>query len=1107
MGKAELICSRQDRNGMLRRALERQIQLYTDKSHFVYELLQNAEDSEATSIKFIQFSDRLEVLHDGKPFTDNNLQGLCDIGMSDKTKNLNQIGEFGVGFKSVFGICEKVRLYSVPDNYRKSMTEKCDEFAVEIHDFVRPIDIPMIDIEDGYTTKFIFPYAVGLSFSGFRTINELNQAISKRLKNLGITTLLFMKNLELIEYEISLDNEKKCGSYLLQKDEINDHCTMISALGESDKSEEDISYLKFTRNIDSIQSNRTVEIAFPLKITEDGYDFQISNHPHISVYFPTETESKLDFIVQGPYRTTPNRSSVPSDDRDNIRLAKETAELLKLCITELRDCGKLNLSFLRILPIDESRFYHYDLFSPLYDATKALFKKEAILPLKNGKYGTSKQVKIARSKELTELFSDSLLTSLIDGNRAYYWLPTVLTESNKQFKSLYGYLTYDLDIEVIKPEELRSYFNQNSKFLKSRNDDWLIKLYTFLESIKSEFSKSRYGSNMLTVNFVKTESGKIVAPFRKNDHGNYLPNIFIPIKDFDKSIKIEFVNKNIYAKCRNFFDNILQLQKPNEEEYFLESIKNRYANGYKADDEKHIDDLKMILKYLRNPDYEGEMIKLINSIFLVRCQKDGYPYYKNTYQTSVYFEKTCDGISIKGYYHNIKDQCYIDLDFYQNYGITYDDLKLLGVKDSITFKNLLTSSIHKLLNVVYYISTHPNKKDSILKSQAIFKTLQLLEKANELYRYLDSIHILTSYPHTFYKNNGKCKWDGRWLFSESQELVSAESISKHNLNKNIYGKVLLDSSLYEKLKFKKDKVDQLEDVIKKLDNSDLSEADIDLVFESVLQQKYGISLNEFENTLPTSPYSNDEECFEFPSSKVKNWEALKKHVAEMMYFASPVEYEYVVRRIRTSSPDASVKAYLMNMYRIHNTYEYACQMCHTNCESIEKCQIEINPKNELAPMNICVCPNCATKFRAYRNDEYRYNKFISAIKKLTRMDIESSDPVVIKIGSHEVWFSQTHIAEICELLKLKEPATVNVTYEEDDYIEVKNNSSNVISFYIGKKVYLKRQKTTGNITNCKVNGNETLITIKFIDGIRVGEEKDYSLDMCIKNKLIEFLDT
>ena len=96
----------QDKDGMLRRALERIIQLYTDRSHFVYELLQNAEDAQAKSIKFVQYPDRLEVLHDGRPFTAKNLQGLCDIGKSDKVDNLNQIGEFGVGFKSVFGICK-----------------------------------------------------------------------------------------------------------------------------------------------------------------------------------------------------------------------------------------------------------------------------------------------------------------------------------------------------------------------------------------------------------------------------------------------------------------------------------------------------------------------------------------------------------------------------------------------------------------------------------------------------------------------------------------------------------------------------------------------------------------------------------------------------------------------------------------------------------------------------------------------------------------------------------------------------------------------------------------------------------------------------------------
>lgn len=127
MNIADKILQNQDRDGMLRRSLERIIQLYTDKSHFVYELLQNAEDAGATGIRFVQYSDRLEVMHDGKSFTTENLQGLCDIGQSDKVNDLNQIGEFGVGFKSVFGICETVRLYSSPR--KKELAENCHPFG------------------------------------------------------------------------------------------------------------------------------------------------------------------------------------------------------------------------------------------------------------------------------------------------------------------------------------------------------------------------------------------------------------------------------------------------------------------------------------------------------------------------------------------------------------------------------------------------------------------------------------------------------------------------------------------------------------------------------------------------------------------------------------------------------------------------------------------------------------------------------------------------------------------------------------------------------------------------------------------------------------------
>lgn len=474
---ADKIKTAQDKDGMLRRALERIIQLYTDKSHFVYELLQNAEDAEAKSIKFVQYPDRLEVFHDGKPFTSANLQGLCDIGKSDKVDNLNQIGEFGVGFKSVFGICDTVRLYSSPSAFRdQSRCDEAEQFAVEIVDFTRPEDIQDEDMDHSYTTRFVFPYVVGKTFSGFDSIENLNKTLSSKLQNLGITTLLFMKNLEIIEYQIRLDDSIIEGEYLLEKKIINDHCTLVSAIGvgSQENKDEEISYLKFSRAID-VGSPRTVDIAFPVSIKEDGtYECQKPKSPYVSVYFPTETESKLDFIVQGPYRTTPNRSSIPADDVDNKKLASITAMLLKDSIIELRNDKKLNMSFVKALPIDARVFQHYSLFEPLYSTVKILFSTLPVIPCKNGEYVTAKCAKIARQDKLAALLTDELLSRLVNDNQSYHWLPTFLTETNREYEICYRYLTTELRIPVIRPEDLRSFFAANPSFLPKQSDNWLL---------------------------------------------------------------------------------------------------------------------------------------------------------------------------------------------------------------------------------------------------------------------------------------------------------------------------------------------------------------------------------------------------------------------------------------------------------------------------------------------------------------------------------------------------------------------------------------------------------------------------------------------------------
>ena len=581
---ADRVRTAQDKDGMLRRALERIIQLYTDKSHFVYELLQNAEDAEARSIRFIQYPDRLEVFHDGRPFTSANLQGLCDIGKSDKIDNLNQIGEFGVGFKSVFGICDTVRLYSAPDHFREPIQSDAVPFAVEILDFTRPEDIPEEPMPEAFTTHFVFPYSVGQTFSGFTTLTALNETLSRKLQNLGITTLLFMKSLELIEYQIELGVELIKGEYLLEKAKLNDHCLLVSALGTADRqqatedADELISYLKFSRRIPKY-GQRTVDIAFPIRVDKDDtYQCLKAKDPYVSVYFPTETESKLDFIVQGPYRTTPNRSSIPADDEDNILLAKETAILLRQSILELKKMGKLNMSFVKALPITEERFATFDLFLPLYDATEDLFRTVAIIPSKSGVYVHPNQAVIARQERLATVFSDSLLTQLINDGRQHYWLPTFLTETNREYKPVLDYMTGILDITVFRPEELRSYIGANPKFLPEQPIDWLVELYGIFENIPAAFSRSRNETNMTTVNIVKTMAGVFVAPFRKEGK-NYIANVFLPSPKIH-SADINFVDQELYERCRYFFDEILQLQKPNEYEFLIKDIEKRYERGY-----------------------------------------------------------------------------------------------------------------------------------------------------------------------------------------------------------------------------------------------------------------------------------------------------------------------------------------------------------------------------------------------------------------------------------------------------------------------------------------------------------------------------------------------
>ena len=63
-----------------------------------------------------------------------------------------------------------------------------------------------------------------------------------------------------------------------------------------------------------------------------------------------------------------------------------------------------------------------------------------------------------------------------------------------------------------------------------------------------------------------TEKGDFVAPFRRTDDGNYLPNVFIPTDSEDAADleDIDLVNRQVYVRSQEFFRKHSNLEKPDE---------------------------------------------------------------------------------------------------------------------------------------------------------------------------------------------------------------------------------------------------------------------------------------------------------------------------------------------------------------------------------------------------------------------------------------------------------------------------------------------------------------------------------------------------------------
>ena len=153
-------------------------QLYSERTHFIFELIQNAEDAGATELAFELFEDRLVLRHDGRPFTEADVRGVCGVGQSGKSGDLTAIGQFGIGFKSVYAYTRTPRIHSGSEHFR-------------IESFVRPVAEPEAAAGRAAETLFVFPFDHDTvpAAVATREIGAALGAVEPRI-------LLFLRNIE-----------------------------------------------------------------------------------------------------------------------------------------------------------------------------------------------------------------------------------------------------------------------------------------------------------------------------------------------------------------------------------------------------------------------------------------------------------------------------------------------------------------------------------------------------------------------------------------------------------------------------------------------------------------------------------------------------------------------------------------------------------------------------------------------------------------------------------------------------------------------------------------------------------------------------------------------
>lgn len=556
--------------------------LYKDPTHFIFELLQNAEDVGAKTVSIELREDTLIFYHDSKNnFSFKDVKSVTGIGQSTKANELNKIGKFGIGFKSVFAITDTPFIYS-------------GDYSLKIENFYVPRQIDN-NINYNHGTTIVLPFN-----HKTRSKENVFNLVESALRKLDTKVLLFLRNIESINWRTPTES----GSHNKEIKKVDgvEGCHIIHLPFEGEH------YMLFERCL-SFKDDLFVAVAYKLIFDDkDIFEKKIlaESNSKLSVYFATETVTFLNFIINGPFCTTPTRESIPEDNTENHTILEEVADLYAESIRTLKKLSMLNVDVLNILPINSDLCKDSFIYKKMYEVTRQLLGTENLLPTFIDGLQAAKNTVLARGADLTDLLLEEDLRQLFS---AKYWLSTDITANRTP--QLRKYLLDELNVTEVTFEGFCRLIDK--EFLALKDDEW-FKLY--YKSILNHRDLTKPNGLLRSKPIIRTVTDQHIQPYINETINAYLPSENITASNTVKHSLLQ--DKEVFE----FFE-LIGLKKADIIDDLRQNVLLRFSvNNPKLKQDEYIGLLKTIINSYLSMSNEDKkkFLGVLNNYFIILAE-------------------------------------------------------------------------------------------------------------------------------------------------------------------------------------------------------------------------------------------------------------------------------------------------------------------------------------------------------------------------------------------------------------------------------------------------------------------------------------------------------